>query len=513
MKVLTRLTRRILVVAFLFALIPLGLADRTAAETPVLARPVSPKHFDRERGDHERGENERDERGKSDRDDRERGERERGHMLSKRFLHPGGDDELNRSKEETTLFAPTAPTTPGVLTPSDVLTGFDGIDESATFADPPDGALAVSNGYVVQVVNTNLSVWTKTYDATGRLSALTRVVSAADLNQMLGTNPNCYTNTSSFFRLVSDPSVDYDAANDRFTLSMISFDQLAFTSSLCVAVTQTGDPSGNWLVYAFPISPHRSLLDFPRAVVGSDGLFYVTGNLFLCCDAAGNPTFDHARVYAFKTSDMYAGGNTSPRFVVVGNDPETATPADSLTPARGMGVSGMYFISANNPASPLAGSLVTLWKWVDPFGTNVFTRQGSVTVSSYMQPPPALQLGGLPAGVTSCMQPGANCIATNDARNLTAYWSANAVWAAHHIGCTQGGTPVACVQWYQLGNLNGAPTLLQQGVVDDLANPGRHRYFPSLAVDLNGNVALAYAYSSAMEYPGVAFTTITPWGA
>src|SRR5262249_31344652 len=110
-------------------------------------------------------------------------------------------------------------------------------------------------------------------------------------------------------------------------------------------------------------------------------------------------------------------------------------------------------------------------------------------------------------------QPGTtSLITTNDARNLTAYWFSNTVYAAHAIGCTQGGATVACVQWYQLGSLDGPPTLLQQGIVADPTNPVRYRYFPSLAVDGNGRVALAYSYSSTAEYAGLAYTTLSASG-
>jgi len=59
---------------------------------------------------------------------------------------------------------------------------------------------------------------------------------------------------------------------------------------------------------------------------------------FLCCDASGNPIFSRARVYALKSTDMYAGRNTTPRVVNVGRDPQTGLPADSLTPARAVGL-------------------------------------------------------------------------------------------------------------------------------------------------------------------------------
>ena len=439
----------------------------------------------------------------------------------KRFLHHRGPDRLRQSKHDVAwllgrkrpqrLATTSGPLSATVLPSAAELTGFDGIDENATFADPPDGAIAVGPAHVVEAVNTALSVWTKTYDQSGRLSAVTAAALAVDLNTFLGQNQGCLSGTNSFAGLVSDPSVDYDAARDRFMVSMISFDQLFRRSSLCVAVTQTGDPTAGWFVYAFPITPASSLLDFPRAAFGSDGQLYVTGNLFQL-DRQGNATFVSARVYAFKTADLYAGLDTTPQIATVGNDPQTGLPADSLTPARAVGVAGMYFVSAANPTSPATGSAITLWKWSDPFGSNLFTRQGFVTVADYTQPPPGIQQGSFPPGVTECDQPGAACIETNDTRNLTAYWSGNTVWAAHSMGCLQGGAPVACVGWYQLGNLDGAPSLLRQGIIDNAAAPGRHRYFPSLAADQNGNVVLGYGYSSSTEFPGVAYTTISPAG-
>src|SRR5215470_1997460 len=439
----------------------------------------------------------------------------------KQFLAPQGPDRLRQSKHDAAglltqkgaqpLLTSPSSLTATVLPPASELTGFDGIDENATFADPPDGAIAVGPAHVVEAVNTAISVWTKGYDQSGRLSAVTAAALAIDLNAFLGQNSGCLSSTNSFAGLVSDPSVDYDAARDRFMVSMISFDSLFRRSSLCVAVTQSGDPSASWYVYAFPISPAASLLDFPRAVIGSDGQLYVTGNLFRL-DRQGTATFDSARVYAFKTADLYTGLNTTPQIATVGNDPQTGLPADSLTPARAVGVAGMYFVSAANPTSPSTGSAITLWKWSDPFGSNVFTRQGFVTVDDYTQPPMGVQQGSFPSGITDCEQTGAACFETNDTRNLTAYWSGGTVWAAHTMGCLQGGGPAACVGWYQLGNLDAAPSLLRKGIVDNQTNLGRHRYFPSLAVDQHGNVVLGYGYSSATEYPGVAYTTISSSG-
>jgi len=114
--------RVLLAAVFLFFLIPLGRADRAAAEAPVVGRLVdsgplgpSPRH---------------------------------GQRSVKPFLHHRGTDSLARGKQEAAIFAPTLPTGPRALVSSTVVTGFDGIDEISTFAQPPDGAIAVSPTYI-----------------------------------------------------------------------------------------------------------------------------------------------------------------------------------------------------------------------------------------------------------------------------------------------------------------------------------------------------------------------------
>src|SRR3989441_4441651 len=166
-------TARVLFLSVLFVLSPLGLAARAAAETPVVGRLVESGKF-----------------GPAPR---------HGQRSLKPFLHHRGSESLNRGKQEVAIAAPTLPTSPRALVSSTVITGFDGIDELSTFAQPPDGAIAVSSTYVVEAVNNALSVWTKTYGPTGQLSAVTGAISAAPLDPFFANNPNCYAGTNSPF--------------------------------------------------------------------------------------------------------------------------------------------------------------------------------------------------------------------------------------------------------------------------------------------------------------------------
>jgi len=90
---------------------------------------------------------------------------------------------------------------------------------------------------------------------------------------------------------------------------------------------------------------------------------------------------------------------------------------------------------------------------------------------------------------------------------LQAYLFNGTVYGAHAISCPQstGTGTIDCVQWYQLGNVDGpgAPVLIQSGT---LGADGQYRFFPSLAVDKVGDMSIAYSYSSGTDYIGIRYT-------
>src|SRR5262249_29360268 len=253
-------------------------------------------------------------------------------------------------------------------------------------------------------------------------------------------------------------------------------------SSICMAVSLTGDPTGSYWVYGFTVSPTRDLLDFPQFAIGSDAV-YLTGNQF-----QNGATFAGARVYAYDKAQLEAGQTTSYVSHDVGND-AAGYAADSLYPAKGVTVANTaYFLGADNNFT--TGNSISLWKWSNPFGENLLTLQGGVTGTTYAQPPSASEPGGRSTG-------------TGDVRDLGAAYSAGTVYGVHTIGCNPGGGTVPCVQWYQLGNLDGAPGLVQQGIV---GGSGQSRYYPNLSVDKAGDMLLGHAYASSSDYPGVRST-------
>jgi hypothetical protein len=399
---------------------------------------------------------------------------------SKPFLHSGGQGRLDQQKAEAQALggpqnvqvagtgagtsAPTVPS-PGP--------GWDGISaaESSCNCLPPDGAVASSGTQIVGAVNTAFKVWTNT---AGLLKGPTA------LKTLFSPNPGCKPNDS-------DPFADYDSSG-HFILGALTYDS-SNNSSICVAVSKTADASaGTWWVYSFP-GPSRDLLDYPREAIGSDAV-YVSVNQF-----QNATTFLGARVYAYQKAQMLIGATAlskvfDPKIDAAGKLPDT------LIPTRGVTVANtMYFDQADDYAT--TGQTVSLWKWTNPFGASSFTLQGGIGVTPYTTPVNATQ-----------PSPG-NPITTNDMRTEGGHYYNGTVYGSHTISCKPGGsvTTVTCIQWFQIGNLDGSPTKTQEGI---WGSPGEFRFFSNLAVDKNGNMTLAYAHSSGLVYAGIKYAGRVP---
>lgn len=418
-----------------------------------------------------------------------------GHQTAKRhdkpFLHPGGQAALDLAKSHShgtgsqtgNALGASPLAGPVTLAPG---TGFDGIDDAQSACGgciPPDGAFAAGPNHLVGAVNTAVNVW-KT-SGTPLLSA------PASLPSFFGADPNCQTD--GLTSALSDPFVEYDAASDQFVLGILWFSTFFFNSAICVAVTQNHDPLQGWNIYDFAVTG-SGLYDFPHEAVGSDA-FYVSGNVYQYDFFTGQFTFQNARVYALDKNKMYSGtgANQAPNvFREVGNN-TAGHKADTLSPARSVGVAKTaYFTAVDNcDSSCPTGTTVTLWKWNDPFGANTFSSQGGVNITAYSQPPNAVQKDGAP-------------ITTNDTRVLGSQWFAGTVTGVHTTGFSATGGTVAAVQWYQLGSLDAAPTVVQEGIIP--TNSGEYRYFPNVSLDSAGNMAVAYAFSSSSDDAGIRAT-------
>ena len=136
----------------------------------------------------------------------------------------------------------------------------------------------------------------------------------------------------------------------------------------------------------------------------------------------------------------------------------------------------------------------------NPLTTPTFSAQqislGNIDNTS-MTLPNAPQLGS------------AQLINTNDRRALNAVWRDNALWTTFEVLPVSGpDAGQVTAHWVKVntGNL-GALTVADQGNVggEDIAT-GAHTFFPSIAVDPCGNMALGFSASANTIYPGAYYT-------
>jgi hypothetical protein len=162
-------------------------------------------------------------------------------------------------------------------------TSFAGIGASGSA--PSDSNGAVGPSYFVELVNTQLEVFTK---------AGASVLGPIPTNTIWsGFGGECQTEDD------GDGTVVYDAMADRWVIS-----QFALGSSgqgpffQCVAVSATGDPTGSYYRYAFGFS---SFPDYPKLAVWPDA-YYQTMNTF-----SSSGAFTGADTCAYDRTSMLQG--------------------------------------------------------------------------------------------------------------------------------------------------------------------------------------------------------------
>lgn len=193
--------------------------------------------------------------------------------------------------------------------------------------EPPDQALCVGNGYVLEAVNDVLNIFNSSGQSVLPDNTATNIVAgsprnvnhAVDLNSFYGYAPAINRTTGVRAQFVTDPSCLYDAATQRFFVVVLTLETLpngAFTGEnhIDIAVSQTAAPTGKWNIYRIDVTndgtntggvnPGPYLGDYPHIGADANG-FYVTTNAY---PWTGNG-FAGAQVYAFSKSQLAAGAS------------------------------------------------------------------------------------------------------------------------------------------------------------------------------------------------------------
>lgn len=348
---------------------------------------------------------------------------------------------------------------------------FDGVAYNYA-GTPPDPAGDVGPNHYVEAVNTKIGIYAKTGT---ELATFT-------FNELWA---NVDTTTACKGFNYGDPTVVYDPIGDRWIIADFAFaDQVNFTAPYyeCIAVSQGPNPvSDGW--YFYSVLSTDAFPDYPKMGIWPDAL-YLTANMF-------TSRYKSARAWAINRADLESGV-VSPRVVMK----DLGSRYFSLLPANLRGAtpptnSPAYLVSQDWNAYRF-----DVWKWRIDWAamTSTFSGPTQISQTTYQ----------LPNGEIVPQKDSPQLLDALDFRLMMQAQYRNiggteSIWVAHTVGNGPTG-----VHWAQLSVTGGtvSTTPVQQGIWTG-GGDGLYRWIPSLAVDRNGNMAMAYSVSSSTLFPEI----------
>lgn len=356
---------------------------------------------------------------------------------------------------------------------------------------PPDTTGDVGPNHVVEWVNLSFAV----YDRAG--------------NPLYGPVPGT-TLWSGFGGLCEtsnggDPLALYDALADRWVVGQLAF-SWPHDFHQCLAVSQTGDPTGAWYRYDFFFDADK-LNDYPKLGVWPDA-YYISVNQF------DGPTeaWRGMGALAYERAAMLAGGVARVvYFDLYGVNPNFggALPSDLDGPIPPPPASPNFFVEVDDDAWGWGIDRLSLWRFhVD------WTNPAASTIGLAGQPDAVIDLTAAGHGFDSSMCGGSSaCIAQPGGsfvdplsdrlmyrlayRNFGGHES---LVVNHTVDAT--GADRAGVRWYEIHDPAGAPHVVQAGTYSP---DGDNRWMASAAMDGAGGIGIGYSVSSATTYPSIRY--------
>jgi hypothetical protein len=445
---------------------------------------------------------------------------------------------------------------PGLVRSFHALDGFDqrfANNGNQFSVEPPDQALCVGNGFVLEAVNDVLRVYRPTGAAA---SAVT------DLNSFFRYPAAIRRdlNPVRFGPFVTDPTCLFDKGSNRWFVTVLTLDVDAATGAFTernhidIAVSRTANPLDGFAIYRLPVqddgtqqTPKHAgcpcIGDYPHIAADAYG-FYVTTNEYPFSDAPGvfGNNFNGAQIYAFDKAALAArAANVRvvqfSRTALLRNGQRV--PGFTLAPAK---VPDTAYALANNGTQYFLDSVASeeaqprgFTGQADVIGVYALTNtkslrnaQPSVHLSGalrpserYVNPPQATQkLGPTPladfCSRVDCTGFGPDPyaegpIATNDSRMLQTYFSHGMLYGALNTGVQVNGQLHAGIAWF-IVNPAGAPSgssVAHQGYI---GVAGANVMFPAVAAMTNGKGAMGFTLSGPSRFPTAAYAFVGPTG-
>lgn len=353
---------------------------------------------------------------------------------------------------------------------------------------PADPHIAVGPDHVVAVAHDSIGF----YDRSGALLWSGAFDASSDFWSTCYFDDPCVNgdevvgpcNVSS---IVYDPEVVFDRRSGRFlVLASDDFLQTMAGASprsyLLLAVSDDANPLGAWHRYRIETTCEVADMFDSTNLAADENAIYI-----------GGTKIDQPRKYV-----VYALDKAS---LLRGDPPATMTVTAFPPPLQfpGMppvttGAPALYSIAHDESSNPT--NRLQLFALRDALGTPQLTGPFVLAVPAYFDPGQVPHKGGFTS--FQLWEPRFWSVAYRD----------GSLWAAHHAGRSLGAGCV--VRWYEIA-MNGwpdkgTPALVQSGVIDpsESSNAKVHAYFPGIAVDDYGNVAVAYIRSATREFISMA---------
>jgi hypothetical protein len=435
--------------------------------------------------------------------------------------------------------------------------------------EPPDQALCVGNGFTLEGTNSVLRAF-----SSATAAPLTGV---QDINTFFQYPAAIIrTNPPVFGPFVIDPVCLYDADTNRFIVVITTLDQDPETgdatgkNTIDVAVSNTGDPTGTWTVYKIPAqndgtdgTPDHGceddegahgpcFQDYPHIGTDANGV-YVSTNEY---DLFGSG-FNAAQVFAFSKAEL-AAHPASIRVTLIENLRVDGSPGFTVWPS--ISLPGEHSTAANGTEYLLSTIAGDGSETGNPTGTarrigvwaltNTSSLDGAapalgvtsrlVNSNTYVFPPKSTQPPGpFPLGqcvndTTIATPGGVGCwklffspadepehdevISSPDSLDtrMQQTWYVNGhLWGSAGTAVWVGGELRAGIVWFDVQpKINGAgkveAKLKRQGY---LAVEDNNLTMPAIAMNADGDGAIAFTIMGETRYPTAAYARIDATGA
>lgn len=444
------------------------------------------------------------------------------------------------------------PAAQGAPAPSTSSTGFNGISHfdqriagtgiytNTQFSlEPPDQGLAAGNGFILEIVNDALAVYSQHTHAL--------LLGPTPANQFFKRSPEVIRSSPPVFGdFLSDPRAYFDRQTRRWFLTILEIDTNpkngAFQkhSRVLLAVSQTSDPTGQFNLFSIdttddgtngtPSHPNCPCFgDQPLLGSNADGIFVSTNEFGL------RRGFNGAQIYALSKEELAEG--ESPTVVHLDNLPFPEGIPFSIQPAVSRSrhsehgdwddhdSRGVEFLVSVPNITLLFDNRLAVWSLSNTrslkLDTPHLTLQHVIIPSETFGVPPDAEQKAGPLFLGGLLGDPEELIATNEQRMQQVQFVNGELWAALTTSVSQGPNCVtgfesdckAGIAWFTIrprADEDGLQAeVWKQGYI---SVQGENVFYPSVAIGEDGRGIIAFALSGHDFFPSTAFARVSHRG-